>query len=147
MYCASVAKRQSVVAPTLIGRNLVRLLDKHRLTQKALAARCVPPGVVSEADISRIKNGDTPDPSGNKLRAIAAALGEPLEAFWADPEAPADMDPSLAAFLALPGVGTVTDDEKAELAMARLGALPPLAWQQVLAAIRIRNAARRGDLS
>jgi transcriptional regulator with XRE-family HTH domain len=125
---------------TLIGRNLDRLLRKHGMSQKELAAKTN--GALTQADVSRIRTGETKDPSANKLRALAMALGEPLDVFWADPEDPRSMDPSLAAFMATDFASGVTDDEMAELASARglRGPLSPAAWYHVLQAVRLMKA-------
>src|SRR3970282_1532273 len=69
-----------------LGQRVKTLRERRGLSLRALAARS---GVSINA-ISRIERGET-SPTVASLRRLAAALGQPIGAFFADGPAPASM--------------------------------------------------------
>jgi len=69
-----------------LGQSVKTLRERQGLSLRALAARS---GVSINA-ISRIERGET-SPTVASLRRLAAALGQPIGAFFADGPAPASM--------------------------------------------------------
>lgn len=123
-----VARNTEKPEQTLIGFNLERLLEKHKLSARALAARTEGRnGEVSHVDIGRIIRGETPDPSGNKLKAMADAMGEDISVFWASKADPAEMDPSIKAFVESGLAPDISEQDIIDLSSSRwrLDGAPP----------------------
>lgn len=124
--------------PTLLMRNLERLLTKHNLDGAAIAR--LTGGRVSAADVSRVLNGKTADPGFSKIEAMADAMGESTEAFRANPEAPEQMEPSLDAFVKSGLAPDLKPEELVTLASTRWASGPPpspAAWWHILQAVRL----------
>lgn len=145
MHCgilrAMGRKPKEPVRQTLVGQNLERLLVKHGLTQAEAARKTG--GAVTQGEISRIIRGQTVEPAGSKVFALAVGIGEPMEAFYADPKNPGAPEPSLQAFRESDFGRDVTQDELVLLASTRwpIGEhIPPRAWDHVLQAIRLMRA-------
>jgi transcriptional regulator with XRE-family HTH domain len=120
--------------PTIIGANLKRLRGQR--SQRDLAD--LTNGAVGQADISRIENGETPDPGASKLHALATALGVSILEFW-DGEQPAvGYEAGLQEFLDSPLGTDVTPEEKAELRKAAWPWGPPTikGWYHALETMR-----------
>jgi transcriptional regulator with XRE-family HTH domain len=147
MYCAPVSKtpkaqKASPPEKTLVGLNLERLLEKHKISQGEVARRTN--GAVSQPDMSRIISGETPDPGASKLRAIAAVLNESMAAYWADPTDPGQMERSLKAFVDSKIVSDLSEQDIIDLSSSRwkLGGAPPAVWFHALQIVRLERGAK-----
>jgi transcriptional regulator with XRE-family HTH domain len=144
---ADVARKRqskSKYTPSVIGRNVRRLRDKHGLTQPELAERAG----LKQGDISNLESGQTQEPSPTRLRKIKDALDEPWSQFFREPNA-VERSPvlkSLDAFLRSGLADDITPDERELLEdweWFGTGVPSPKAWYHLLEAMRATNKGAR----
>jgi transcriptional regulator with XRE-family HTH domain len=139
-----VGRPRAKLANSPLARNLDRLMAKHEVSGSRVEE--LTGGHVTQPDVSRILTGETEDPGASKVRAIAIALGEKMEAFWADPGNPDRPEPSLEAFRRSEFGRGVTDDDMLDLAGLEhqyVTDASPEAWFYWLQGVRIARAAAK----
>jgi transcriptional regulator with XRE-family HTH domain len=124
----------------VIGQNLARLMRKHQIRSQRELARLVGPGI-SQADISRILSGETKDPGASKLKIIADKLGESMDEFWRENQAPAGAEhPSFQAFIDDHELSAGVTDEEIDLLRKEVlwpwGQPTKLGWYHALQRMR-----------